>query len=91
MRPVEAIEVVPQATEASEPHVPENNCNRAPEPDKLAEILLSEMVGFVFVATNLYHTSSSEVPVQLPTETPELVAPVTAPCALKQLIAVGNK
>ena len=79
------MEVVPQATDVSDPHDPDNNCSRAPPPVvvMLPAILLNVIVGFDLVATNSYHTSSSGVPVQLPMGTPALVvAPVKVPLAL---------
>jgi hypothetical protein len=85
---------LPQATDVRDPHDPDSNCILDPDPVPviLPAILLNVIVGFVFVATNLYHTSSSGLPVQLPMGTPALVvAPVKVPLELKQPVAVGIK
>ena len=77
--------LVPQAYEAKEPQEPVNIWSLAPELVRFAPKADNATVTLVsnVAVVNLYHTSSSGVPVAQPTEIPLLaVAPHTVPALL---------
>jgi hypothetical protein len=71
-----------QPKEVKLPQVPENNSTTVPELARLVSILLNETVVMDCTAVKLYHTSSSAVPPQEGTATPELVPPIKVPAVL---------
>jgi len=69
---VVVIPVIPQETEVKDPQLPENSCSLAPEVFNSLPIADRETVKLLPAGANLYHTSSSGLPVAQPAETPEL-------------------
>ena len=66
------MEVLPQAIDVNEPHVPENTWIIAPDVFRLVPTALNATLKLDPVAVILYQTSSSGVPVAHPTGIPEL-------------------
>ena len=78
---------IPQPIDCNDPQAPENSWNLAPDVLRLTPILLTVMVWSVEVVTKRYQTSSSALPVQGATATPELVAFCTVPAVLTHEVA----
>lgn len=83
VKPVAAIDVVPQETELRPAQVPDNNCKRGVLIALPTE--LKVIVGVVLCATNLYHTSYTTGPVQGAMATTELLARNILPVVFVQL------